>query len=67
MIVLVYTHEVISTKSEWKPLKMEKRRFESFEVFSCRKKVNTRILSTFKKSFFKKMVKKNRAHTLSTR
>ena len=27
---------------------MEKRRFESFEVFSCLNKVNPRILSTFK-------------------
>ena len=44
---------------------MEKRRFESFEVFSCLKKVNPRILSTFKRPFSKKMGK-NRAHTLST-
>ena len=37
---------------------MEKRRFESFEDFSCLKKVNPRILSTFKRSFSKKMGKK---------
>ena len=37
---------------------MEKSRFESFEAFSCLKKVNPRILSPFKRSFSKKMVKK---------
>ena len=45
---------------------MEKRRFESFEVFSCLKKVNPRILSPFKRQFSKKW-EKHRAHTLSTR
>ena len=43
---------------------MEKRRFESFEVFSCLKKVNPRILSTFKRSFSKKMGKKPSSHTI---
>ena len=33
---------------------MEKRRFESFQVFSCLKKVNPGILSTFKRSFSQK-------------
>ena len=37
---------------------MEKRLFESFEVFSCLKKVNLRILSTFKRSFSKKKITK---------
>ena len=45
---------------------MEKRRFESFQVFSCLKKVNPRILSTFKRSFSEKG-EKHRVHTLSTR
>ena len=43
---------------------MEKRRFESFEVFSCLKKVNPRILSTFKRSFSKKMGKKPSSHII---
>ena len=43
---------------------MEKRRFESFEVFSCLKKVNPRILSTFKRSFSKKMGKNPRPHII---
>ena len=43
---------------------MEKCRFESFKVFSCLKKVNPRILSTFKRSFSKKMVKKPSSHII---
>ena len=43
---------------------MEKRRFESFKVFSCLKKINPRILSTFKRSFSKKMVKKPSSHII---
>ena len=43
---------------------MEKRRFESFEVFSCLKKVNPRILSTFKRSFSKKMGRKTSSHII---
>ena len=43
---------------------MEKSRFESFEVFSCLKKVNPRILSTFKRSFSKKMGKKPSSHII---
>ena len=45
---------------------MEKRCFESFEVFSCLKKVNPRILSTFKRSFSKKMGKKPSSHNIHT-
>ena len=43
---------------------MEKRRFESFEVFSCLKKVNPRILSTFKRSFSTKMGKNQHSHII---
>ena len=44
---------------------MEKRRFESFEVFPClEKKVNPGILSTFKRSFSKKMGKKPSSHII---
>ena len=43
---------------------MEKRRFESFEDFSCLKKVNPRILSTFKRSFSKIMGKKRSSHII---
>ena len=43
---------------------MEKRRFESFQVFSCLKKVNPRILSTFKRSFSKTMGKTLGSHII---
>ena len=43
---------------------MEKRRFESFEVFSCLKKVNPRILSTFKRYYTKKVGKKPSSHII---
>ena len=46
---------------------MEKRHFESFEVFRCLKKVDPCILSTFKRSFQKNWETEHRAHTLSTR
>ena len=44
---------------------MEKRSFETFEVFSCLKKVNPRILSTFKRSYsLKKMGKTPSSHII---
>ena len=43
---------------------MEKRRFESFEVFSFLKKGNCWILSTFKRSFSKKMGKTPSSHII---
>ena len=42
---------------------MEKRRFKSLQVFSCLKKVNPRILLTFKRSFSKKMGKTPSSHS----
>ena len=45
---------------------MEKRRFESFEVFSFLKKLSLRFLSTFKRSFSKKMGKKTSSHIIHT-
>ena len=43
---------------------MEKRRFESVEVFSCLNNVNPRILSTFNRLFFKKMGKTPSSHII---
>ena len=43
---------------------MEKRRFESFQVFCCLKKVNPRVLSTFKRLFSKKMGKTPSSHII---
>ena len=43
---------------------MVKRRFESFEVFSCLKKVKPTILSTFKRSFSKKLGKTPSLHII---